>query len=270
MAPQPKKRSGLAMIGGIAGAVLVALVVIAVKVGLGSALSSDSAPKNPFEQTAAESYAHGADGIVLPTASAVPGFTTEQVSAALKNVKKAMIAGRLSETMLYQHDRTALVALFSGYGADGVEEMFKQKLGGIIATMIPPSHHLTADPIRVKGEMTFEGATVEGVRVLKVKTNFVWVYPFTGELKTAGDHLVSVHDKVTWVFPAQDEVDPDYVGMYIDEESEFVASNVDCDLFDQDLITLGKPVTVNGAEAGDPDDALDPNGSMDIPESLAC
>src|SRR5262245_48130713 len=75
--PPPRKKSALAKIGGIAGAILVALVVIAVKVGLGSTLGGDSAPKSPFAQTAAESYAHGADGIVLPTASAVPGFTTE-------------------------------------------------------------------------------------------------------------------------------------------------------------------------------------------------
>jgi hypothetical protein len=160
--PEPKKKSALAKIGGIAGAVVVAVIIIAVKVGLGSAFSEDSAPKNPFASTAAESYAHGAEGITLPAAAEVPGFTKEQVAAALENVKKAMIAGRLSEKMLYQHDKTELAALFSHYGADGVEEMFKQKLGGIIATMIAPSHHLTSDPIRVKGEMSFEGGHRRG------------------------------------------------------------------------------------------------------------
>jgi hypothetical protein len=51
--------------------------------------------------------------------------------------------------------------------------------------------------------------------------------------------------------------------------AEYSASGIDCDLIDQDFIALGAPVYVDG-DVGDPDDAFDPDASMDVPDELAC
>jgi hypothetical protein len=56
-------------------------------------------PATPFEGTPADAFAKGAAGIVMPTATALADFSVEEVAAALGTVKKALVAGRISETM---------------------------------------------------------------------------------------------------------------------------------------------------------------------------
>ena len=64
--------------------------------------------------------------------------------------------------------------------------------------------------------MTFGPRTEEDVRLLEVKTNFVWVYPFTGDAQGARRPPGDVHDEIAWVFPAEADVDSAYRGMYVD------------------------------------------------------
>jgi len=262
-------------IGGRIAAILVPLVIAAVvaafKFGGAAALSSlfdrgPSAPSNPFEGTAAESYPAGEAGIIVPTATAVDGFTEAEVAAALDTVRQALIAGRLDERMLLDHDRTTLRSLFSRLGAEDLDLMFEEKLGGIVATMIAPGYELTDDPIRVSGTMTFTGVVMDDIRWLEVHTQYVWVYPFTGELKTPGDHLVTLKDDLYWLFPAAEDVVPEDVGMYLDGRSTSYAHNIDCDLLDQDLIALGKPQFGIGPDV-DPDDVMDPNSPVNLPDT---
>jgi hypothetical protein len=254
--------------------VLLVLLIIVGKVALGSWLSGQGsnaakAPSNPFDQTAAAAYPVGEAGIEMPAAAAVPGFTADAVSAALQNVRAALIAGRLDQKMLYQHDRSTLKPLMSTYGQSELDNLVSQQQLGVVATQIADGYKLTDDGIRVKGQTSFDGSLLDGVQVLTVHTNYVWIYPFTGALSRPGDHLVTIHDKIDWIFPAKDQVVPDYVGMEIGPNSEYTASNIDCDLSKKDLIAPGKPVDA-GANVGNPGNAFDPNGSMDVPEGMAC
>jgi hypothetical protein len=226
----------------------------------------DSGPSNPFEGTAAANYPVGEAGIVVPAATAVPGFTEAQVAEALETVRQALIAGRLDERMLYDHDRSALRALFAPLGAEDLDLMFEEKLGGIVATMIAPGYTLTDDPIRVSGTMTFTGIELDEIRWLEVHTVFVWVYPFSGKLKTPGDHLVTIKDDLYWLFPSPEDVYPEGTGMYLDTRSSSYAHNIDCDLLDQDLVALGKPrIGVGGGV--DTDDVMDPNSPVNLPDN---
>jgi hypothetical protein len=277
--PQPpKKKSGVGKkILGILGVLLAVVAVAVIKVGGRDLLEgifngggSDSnpaptvaAPAGPFEKTPAAAYPEGEAGIVLPAATAVPGFTAAQVTAGLENVKKAMIAARLDTKMLLSHDTSTLVNLLSPENREAVKTSFTKTDFFAFATHIAPGYSLRDEKIRVKGTVTFTGGTEQGIRLLKVETNFVWVYPFAGELVKPGDHLVVVHDKITWAFLADADVEPNFRGMYLDSWEGY-ASNIDCDLLNKSLIALGKPRFVPGATPGDDNAAFDPNHSLDV------
>jgi hypothetical protein len=225
--------------------------------------SSAPAPKTPFEGTPVDAFPQAEAGIIVPAATDVPGFSKDDVAKALADVKKAMIAGRLDTKMLTDHDISVFMGLFAPAMKPDLQDYFDKKEFMPFATQIAPSFKLTSDPVRVKGEMTFQGTTVDGLRVIEVVTNYVWVYAFTGELSEPGDHLVSIHDKITWLFPHPEDVIDEAVGMNLSEWEAF-ASNMDCDLFDQSLIGLGKPRYVVGGGQENPNDAFDPNGSLNV------
>jgi hypothetical protein len=270
-APPPKKKSALRVIGSI-GLTLLILVGLAVARGVlrdnlggsGSTSSSAPAPKTPFEKTPADAFPKGQAGIALPAAAEVPGFTKDQVAAALENVRKALVAARLDNTMLVKHDTSALLALFAAEGKKDIVDLFTKQDFMHFATQIAPGYTLTSDDIRVKGEITFGPRTEEDVRFLEVKTNFVWVYPFTGALKEPGDHLVTIHDEISWVFPAEADVDDEFRGMYIDKTQSY-SSNIDCALAKVSQLALGKPrVVAGGGPTPDDNAVFDPNGSLDL------
>jgi hypothetical protein len=120
--------------------------------------------------------------------------------------------------------------------------------------------------VRVKGRVTFRATKEDGIRLLEVITNFVWVYPFSGSLSKPGDHLVIVHDEVHWAFPVEADVEKSSRGMWINEAQGY-ASNIDCALLDQSLLALGKPRLVPGGSAEDDNAAFDPNRSLDIKDT---
>jgi hypothetical protein len=269
---QPARRSSRGRVVGIVVVLLVVLAAAVFTIVRGSLLSAAPAPRptDPFAGTPAASFASGADAIVLPAAADVPGFTTDEVTADLQTVKSALVAGRLDQTMLVKHDRTTFDALFSTYGKGLLDQFAQAKTLTIVATQIADGHTLTADPIRFSGQVTFSGKTLEnGIRTLVVHTAYVWVYPFSGDLERTGDHLVTVRDSVDWIFPEKAEVDPDYVGMYVGDTSQYVASGVDCTLIAQGWVALGQPVQVAPNVTG-ADEVFNPAGSWDVPDALAC
>jgi hypothetical protein len=267
--PAPKKKSGLRVAGSIGLTLLIIVGLAVARVALRDNLGSDSsstsapAPKTPFEKTPADAFPKGQAGIVLPAAAEVSGFTKDQVAAALENVRKALVAARLDNTMLVKHDTSVLVALFAQEGQKDVVDLFTKQDFMHFATQIAPGYTLTSDDIRVKGEITFGPRTEEDVRFLEVKTNFVWVYPFTGTLKEPGDHLVTIHDEISWVFPAEADVDGTYRGMYVDSTQSY-SSNIDCALAKTSQLALGKPRYVAGGTKGDDNAVFDPKGSLDL------
>ena len=155
--PAPKKKSGLRVAGSIGLTLLIIVGLAVARVALRDNLGSDSsstsapAPKTPFEKTPADAFPKGQAGIVLPAAAEVPGFTKDQVAAALENVRKAIVAARLDNTMLVKHDTSVLVALFAQEGQKDVVDLFTKKDFMHFATQIAPGYTLTGDDIRVKG-----------------------------------------------------------------------------------------------------------------------
>jgi hypothetical protein len=276
--PAPVRKSIGKKIAGIAVALVIIVAVAIFKVGVKELFSSDNgsnttAPEitipllSPYDRTPAQLYPQGEAGILTPAATPVAGFTTAQITAALDTVKKAMIAGRLDTKMLVDHNTATFLALFNPEDRKEVEKYFKEEDFFTFATQLAPGHALTADGIRVKGTTTLEAdKTEQGVRLLKVKTNYVWVYPFSGALKDPGDHLVVIHDEVEWVFPSPSDVNKNAQGMYLNAFQGY-ASNMDCALLDSNLIGLGKPRVVPGGSKQDDNAAFDPTHTLNITDT---
>jgi hypothetical protein len=285
--PPPKKRTGLKILGSVVSFLLVACVVVVAKTGAASFLeglgkdpvptgavpsgisaTSDAtaAPTGPFVGTPAAEYPEGEDGITMPPAAAVTGFSKSAVAAALAEVKKGLIAARLDPKMLVERDPSDLLALLAQDSRDGIRKDFTSNNFFTFASQIAPGYDLTSDEVRVRGRVTFRASTEGDIRLLEVITNFVWVYPFSGELKEPGDHLVIVHDEVHWVFPVEADVERSSRGMWINEASGYV-SNIDCSQLDRSLLALGKPQLVPGGADEDPDAMFDPNRSLEIEDT---
>jgi hypothetical protein len=280
-----RSRTGLKIVGGFLVLLLVSAIAGVVKGGAGklldamgiggssyptatapagvSATSEASArPTGPFEGTPAAQYAEGDLGITLPAGTAVPGFTAAQVNTRLQQVKRALVASRLDPAMLMSHDPNPLLKLLSPEAAKEIKSYFDtQKFFGF-ATQVAPGYTLTADKVRVSGRVTFRGNTSDGVRLLEVITNFVWVYPFAGALREPGDHLVIVHDEVSWAIPVEADVNKNYRGLRVSAWDAF-ASNMDCDLLKKSLLGLGKPQPVTASTADD-NSAFDPSRSLNV------
>jgi hypothetical protein len=225
-----------------------------------------AAPHDPWESTAAASYPADAAGIQLPSAAAVDGFTVEEVAADLQTVQKILAAGRLDLTLLVKHDPSVLLGLLAPGYRPKAQNRFDTHEFTYYGTQIAPGQTLFG-PVRDKGTITFTGRTnPNGVRVLDVTTNFIWVYAFDGTLKEPGDHLVSIHDTNTWEFPSGQDVDADQRGAWV-HELNYSVYNMDCALMDQDYLGLGKPVDLPANSTADPQaedaKALDPNTPVD-------
>jgi hypothetical protein len=282
--PAPKRR-GPKILRRVLAFILVAAIAVAVKGGakmldaIGtskstfptatapSGVSATSAasvvPTGPFEGTPAAQYPEAETGITLPAGTAVPGFTAVQVNARLQQVKQALVASRLDPAMLISRDTTPLLKLLSPEATKQLMPYFNGQNFFGFATQVAPGYSLTTDKVRVSGRVTFRGKTANGVRFLEVTSNFVWVYPFAGALQKSGDHLVIVHDEVTWEIPVDADVDKNYRGLHINGWNGY-ASNMDCDLLKKSLLALGKP-RPGPAGAGEDNNAdFDPSRSLDI------
>jgi hypothetical protein len=231
--------------------------------GVSATGTAKTAPTGPFQDTPAERYPQGEAGITLPAATAVPGFTAAQVGAKLQQVRQALIAARLDSTMVVSRDPSTLLGQLSVQSSKEIKPYFDKKDFFGFASQVAPGFTLTADPIRVSGEVTFRGSTENGVRLLEVVTNFVWVYPFSGELEQPGDHLVVVHDEVHWNIPVESDVDKPYRGLRLSSWDGF-ASNMDCALLKDSLLGLGKPKLVAAGATADDNSAFDPSRSLNI------
>jgi hypothetical protein len=283
-APPAARRKGLKIVGGLLVIVLLAVVGVVVKSGVGGLLdaatgndpstatapsgvpttgAAAATPAGPFDDTPAAKYAEGDAGITLPPATAVAGFTEAQVAAGLQQVKSAVVAARLDPAMLVSHDPNGLLKLLSPRAGKDIKPYFDDAKFFGFATQLAPGYTLTNDKIRVTGRVTFRGNTANGVRLLEVVTNFVWVYPFAGALQEAGDHLVIVHDEVTWVIPVETDVDKDYRGLRISGWDGF-ASNMDCEQLKKSLLALGKPQFVTSGPDDDSNSAFDPSRSLEV------
>lgn len=132
----------------------------------------------PFAGTPAAGWVDGADGIAVPPARPVGGYSSAEVADALARTKEVLTVAHLGQAMLIGHNPTAYVALLApnargqerasiGGGADPDE-------GGEV-TLFAPGFHLLPVPVKVNGSMT---VTTDAHGQLVVHANYVFAYPF--------------------------------------------------------------------------------------------
>jgi len=205
--------------------------------GVGATSTQSAAPTSPFDGTPAATYPKGADGITLPRATAVTGFTAAQVDADLEQVRTAMIAGRLDDRMLTGHDPARLIALLAPDQRAEVTKWFHGVTFTAVATWIDPSVQLDRrEQPRVSGRVTYSSVVSGGLRTLRVTTNFIWVYAFS----TPGRPLAAVHDQVEWEFPATANLRAGDRGMWVGNTKNYAAW-VDCAAGDRGLLAPTRP-----------------------------
>ncbi|BEL03006.1 hypothetical protein Q0Z83_011970 [Actinoplanes sichuanensis] len=229
--------------------------------GVSEEIVADGSINDPFAGTAAATYPKGEAGIDLPTAKAVTGFGAAQVDAALKQVRRAMIAGRLDSTMLVDHDPDELLALIAPNQRAAISRWFSDRVHTNLATWIDPAVRLDPDQQpRVSGRITYTSAVRDGRRELRVTTNFVWVYAFKGTTQP----IAVVHDENQWEFPATKNLRADDRGMWIGNTRSYLAL-MDCAAGDRGLLAPYRMGAVgNPAATEDPEELVRADHSLDI------
>jgi hypothetical protein len=219
--------------------------------------SASAPPTDPFAGTPAATYPKGAAGISLPS-TALRGFTTAQINAALQQVRKALVAGRLDPRMLTGHDPSVFLKLITAGERDDVRrEFFNGKDMENLATWIAPTAKLDPrEQPRVSGRVTVASFYVGFQRQLRITTNFIWVYAF----RDAPDSpLAAVHDEIEWNFPTADSK-----SMSVGDTKSYIAWG-DCSAFDKGMLAPGaavvKPVP---SDTEDPKAILKADHSLDI------
>jgi hypothetical protein len=231
--------------------------------GISVVTSASAAPTDPFAGTAAATYPRGAAGITLPAAKAVRGFTRTRVGAALGQVRKALVAGRLERGMLVGHDPAAFLALLAPNDRDDVAKWFRSPDFTTVATWIDPAVKLDpAEQPRVSGRVTYTSRVVDGIQTLQVTTNFVWVYAFEGP-----EHPLAIaHDEIRWEFPSTRRLRSGDKGMWIAHTGAYMAW-VDCAASAKGLLAPTRPETAprpGPSEAEDQDAYLRTDHSIEI------
>jgi hypothetical protein len=229
--------------------------------GVSTTVPENGSPDDPFAGTPAASYPKGAAGISLPAAKPVPGFTAKQVDAALKQVRQAMIAGRLDSEMLIAHKPDKLLALLAPSHRAGIRKWFTGLTHANVATWIDPAVRLDPrEEPRVSGKVTYTSTIRDGRRELRITTNFVWVYAFEG----TDQPIVVTHDEIQWEFPSTKGLRADDHGMWIGDTKSYAAF-VDCAATDRGLLA---PTRIGGApepaDTDDPDDLLRADHPLEI------
>ncbi|MFI5892950.1 hypothetical protein ACIA5D_22845 [Actinoplanes sp. NPDC051513] len=232
--------------------------------GITVTTSESATPTDPFAGTPAASYPKGAAGITLPKATAVTGFTAAEVDKSLKQVRKALIAGRLDDMMLTGHDPSRLIALLAPNQRGQVAGWFKNAKFSGVATWIDPSVKLDPrEQPRVSGRVTYSSVMADGLRTLRVTTNFIWVYAFAGP----GHPIAAEHEQVNWEFPATKNLRAGDHGMWVGASKSYSAW-VDCVAFDRGLLAPTRPEAAPRPSASEDSNALlEADHSLDIKEN---
>ena len=231
-----------------------------------SAGTAPGASTGPFAGTPAANYPTGAAGITLPPAKAVRGFSAKQVAAYLAQVRTALIASRLDPRMIDRHDTSGLVKLLAPGSRSFAEKQFGTENGLSLATWIDPRAPLDpGEKPRVSGRVSYESKVQQGIPMLTVTTNFIWVYAF----QRSDDPVAAEHAEIVWTFSESRELRAQDRGMYINSIDGYGAL-VDCRAARRGLLAptpLDEGAAPNPSDSEDPEQLLNVNHSLDIHEN---
>ena len=246
---------------GASAASTVAYPTASVPPGITVTTSQSAAPTDPFADTPAATYPKGAAGITLPPARAVTGFTEAQVAAALRQVRAAMIATHLDDRMLIGHDPATLLGMLAPNARAQIRGWFKTSDFDTLAVWIDPSVRLDPrEQPRVSGRITYASVISDGLRTLRVTTNFVWVYAFD----LPEDPLAVQHDETAWEFPSTRNLRAGDRGMWVRNTKGYSAL-IDCAAAAHGLLAPTRvPVAPQPNDTEDPKNYLRADHSLDI------
>lgn len=134
--------------------------------------------EQPFASTPAAGWSDGAQGIVPPVPVQAGPYSAQQVGAAETTVKQVLVAAHLDPAMLFRHDPTAYLGLFSGSDQASSRARFApghERESADDVTRIADGHHLLPVAPKVNGTMS---AGVDPFGNLVVHTNYVFAYAF--------------------------------------------------------------------------------------------
>jgi hypothetical protein len=221
-------------------------------------------PAGPFAYTPAAKWAEGSAGIAIPEASDINGFPAADVAAALAQVRSAMIASRLDNRMLVEHDPTGFIDLLAPAIRTELDGLVRAETLSslLLVTRIDHGAHLGRNPPRVSGRTSFSGADDDGRPVLDIMTNYVWAYAFDT------DDVVIVHDEVQWRFYRPGDVTANDLGMRPFKWRGYVMG-VDCATANRGV--LAPPTRTNRPSPGptgeNPSTYYEPDHTLDITSS---
>ena len=144
-------------------------------------------PADPFAGKTPDSWGDGAAGIVLPAAKPVGSYSKATVAAAYATVKKLLIDGELTRSVLLDGGRpTAFAALLpaderkvflGGLTATGKwKDGHDKSTRGYVTAFAPGSTDLIGTVIKVHGQMTAATAVLSGSKALRVHVNYLFAY----------------------------------------------------------------------------------------------
>jgi hypothetical protein len=234
--------------------------------GVSVTTTAHAASTEPFAGTPAANYPKGRAGITLPPAKAVLGFSAKQVAADLAKVRTALIAARLDPRMIDRHDPSGLVKLLAPTSRAFAEKQFGTKYGLSLVTWIDPRTPLdSGEQPRVSGRVSYVSKSQQGIPMLTVTTNFIWVYAFE-----RSDHPVAAeHDEIVWTFSESESLRAQDRGMYINSVDGYGAL-VDCTVSEHGLLAptpLNRGAAPNPRDTEDPKQLLNADHSLDIPDN---
>lgn len=286
-APPRKPRTGL-IIGMVAGGVVLVLCLGGLAVA-GTRLLGEDDPENPpstelanppgnpteeapnadpFANTPAAGFAAGAEGIEMPEPTAIGEFSEEQVGDALDQVRDSLIATRIDEAMLIEHDADSFVSTMAEDNQEGLQNAFNDGQFGYFASQLADGAELAVPEPRVQGTVTFEATVDEGgFNVIEVVTQFVWAYAFVVPNDNPDlDGIVVVRDRLVWQVADPSEVSDTSQGLWL-WDGEGYASGIDCEQFEQSLLAPQSELSFGSGEGPDEGEVYDPEGSLDLPDT---
>jgi hypothetical protein len=236
--------------------------------GVSVTTTRSAAPTSAFAGSPAANYPKGAAGITMPAATKAAGFSASQVGAALKDVRAAMIAGRLDTQMLVGHKPDKFLARLAPNSRKDIKGWFNGRDLSTLATWIDPTVRLDpAEQPRVSGRTTYRSLSVGGIQTLRITTNYIWVYAFEGPQHP----LAAEHDQIDWDFPDTHNLRAADRGMWVTNAKAYGAL-VDCTAADKGLLAptrMDSAPTAAPSNTEDPENYLRADHALDIGDDCA-
>lgn len=111
----------------------------------------------PFDNTPAQSWADGPDGLTTPAAGKIGAFSAAQVQDAYDRVKRLIAAADLDRRMLEKHDAAGYLALLATSEQDRLRPILANRSTnefGSFVTMLADGFHLLQAGPKINGRLS--------------------------------------------------------------------------------------------------------------------